>query len=270
MDELSKQKIAWTCPKLEWYVFPRKKMENFPKTYEGYFLSESKGRRLKWFLSRIYIRRPIRHKKQFFAKWRPIFEEYNKFIWMTMVKYVYLLQKIDYETKTWRHMWAYTENWNKVRARHNAFSIQWLTASSDIRLAIDVLSWWSTILLSNPSLNNMLISYVRDLYSPRIDPFDEKNFDKLKYPYKYMDLACLFLVQILPERYDLLKHGEDNKMTFNQFWDFVLNYVSNWNEKYWRCYKLTKDETTSLLWQIKRLWKSKKHDKLLEIRRFRS
>jgi len=57
-----------------------------------------------------------------------------------------------------------------------------------------------------------------------------------KYPYKYMNLECLALVFKMTERLDLLDYGETMKMGYMEFMDYILNYLSCYNEEHGRKY----------------------------------
>lgn len=80
-------------------------------------------------------------------------------------------------------------------------------------------------------------SYLDEFFSD----FDINNpFDnKYDYPYKHMTLECLSLVYKMKERNELLKRGESRKMTVPEFYDYVINYISCYNEKYGDTYKFS-------------------------------
>ena len=67
----------------------------------------------------------------------------------------------------------------------------------------------------------IVLSYIKDFF-PDIDNIDVEN---IKYPFSYMNFGCLALVRGLDERMELLEHGEKNKMSFNSFADYVVNYI---------------------------------------------
>jgi hypothetical protein len=64
------------------------------------------------------------------------------------------------------------------------------------------------------------------------DPF--KN--KYEYPYKYMGFSHLVLVYQMPERMGLLEYGEDQKMSYAKFSDYILNYILCFNEEHGETY----------------------------------
>jgi len=82
------------------------------------------------------------------------------------------------------------------------------------------------------------LSRYLDIFFPHFelgDPF--KNPDDFKYPYTYMNLECLYLVYQMPEKMELIEHGENSKMSFSIFVDYVINYISCYNEEHGNTYK---------------------------------
>jgi len=75
----------------------------------------------------------------------------------------------------------------------------------------------------------LLITYLPDFY-PDFDmsnPFETK----FEYPYKYMNLECLVLVYSMKDRLEFLKRGEERKMNYAEFLDYMLNHIQCHNEK---------------------------------------
>jgi hypothetical protein len=79
-----------------------------------------------------------------------------------------------------------------------------------------------------------IISYFDDFFTN----FDEGNpFEEIyEYPYKYISLDYLLLVYQMPERLELLQYAEDNEMSYTKFLDYILNYVSCYNEEHGEIY----------------------------------
>ena len=79
-------------------------------------------------------------------------------------------------------------------------------------------------------------SYLLDWY-PNIR--EENPFEvEIKYPYDYMNMECAGLVYRMPERMELLKIGEERKMTFPNFLNYVVNYIFCYNEEHGDTYYL--------------------------------
>lgn len=66
------------------------------------------------------------------------------------------------------------------------------------------------------------------------DPFKEEYL----YPFEYMTLDCLLLVNRMPMRMDLLKQGELQKMVYPEFLDYVINWYKCYNEEYGETYEI--------------------------------
>lgn len=83
----------------------------------------------------------------------------------------------------------------------------------------------------------VIMSYFEDFFPNYYigDPFKEKY----EYPFKYMNLGCLYLVYRMDERMDLLKYGEEHKMNYATFTDYVLNYTKCYNEEHGEKYVFT-------------------------------
>lgn len=81
---------------------------------------------------------------------------------------------------------------------------------------------------------NKVATYLDDFF-PNFEDSDPFNED-LKYPYEYMNFECLVLVSKMPERLDLLRVGEDKKMGLTKFYDYVINYISCYNEEHGQKY----------------------------------
>lgn len=76
---------------------------------------------------------------------------------------------------------------------------------------------------------NKVSTYFNDFF-PR---FSKDNPFKVKYeyPFKFMNLDCLCAVYQLPDRIELLKTGEERRMTYPEFLDYAINHVSCQNDE---------------------------------------
>jgi len=77
-------------------------------------------------------------------------------------------------------------------------------------------------------------SYFKDFFETREfklnNPFED--FSYYKYPYKNIGINFLFTVYQMPERLQLLQRAEDRKMSYNEFLDYIINYISCVNEEF--------------------------------------
>lgn len=83
--------------------------------------------------------------------------------------------------------------------------------------------------LSRSFLINKVHMYFKDFY-PNFDdnnPFE--NPELYKFPYEHISLDFLAIVYQMEERIELLKIAEERKLSYNQFMDYVINYVYSLN-----------------------------------------
>lgn len=91
------------------------------------------------------------------------------------------------------------------------------------------------IFASNGAMGK-IASYFNDFF-PDLDisnPFETE----FKYPFKYMMLEHLVVVYRMPERMDILKKCEADKMSYTEFLDYVLNYIYSYNDEHGYTYEL--------------------------------
>lgn len=81
---------------------------------------------------------------------------------------------------------------------------------------------------------NVLWMYLTTYFDDFFPSFDELNpfRQKLKYPYKYVSLAYLIVVWKMDERIAILAEAEKQKMEYTYFLDYVMNYISCYNDEY--------------------------------------
>lgn len=93
----------------------------------------------------------------------------------------------------------------------------------------DYVNYSTKIMFSFGSAWNRIASYIEDFYPDfeNNSPFECEYI----YPYQYMLIPHLLVVHQMPERLELLAEGEKLKMNFSQFSDYVVNYVSCYNEE---------------------------------------
>lgn len=73
-------------------------------------------------------------------------------------------------------------------------------------------------------------SYFDELF-PKFDSGDPfKNPELYAFPFKHVNLDYMQLVHQMAERMDILNHAEERKMKYNEFVDFVIDYVGKCNE----------------------------------------
>jgi len=79
--------------------------------------------------------------------------------------------------------------------------------------------------------------YIDDFFPDFVEknPFEDE--EEFKYPFKYVKMAYLILVGQMDERMELLKYAENRKMGLEEFKDYIVNYVSCYNEEHGPTYE---------------------------------
>jgi hypothetical protein len=73
-------------------------------------------------------------------------------------------------------------------------------------------------------------SYIDEIFPDFFNDNPFTNPEKYSYPFKNIDMDYLLVVHQLPERLDILKYADENKLPFDEFLDFVINYIGKSNE----------------------------------------
>lgn len=77
-----------------------------------------------------------------------------------------------------------------------------------------------------------VVDYYNSLY-PEFDfhdPFKEPEY--FKFPYKNITMDFLVTVYQMPERLEILAYADEKAMSYNEYLDFILNYIHSYNEEY--------------------------------------
>lgn len=76
-----------------------------------------------------------------------------------------------------------------------------------------------------------LYSYFEDMFPEfhKRNPFKEPEY--YTYPYKHVTVDFLTIVEQVPQRFDLLRIAEEKKMKWDEFIDYVINWVLCYNEE---------------------------------------
>lgn len=87
--------------------------------------------------------------------------------------------------------------------------------------------------VNNKFINNRTNWAIASYFDEFFPDFYTRNpfKEKMNYPYKFMMLEFIVPVYQLPERIELLNHGEMMKMSYPQFIDYVINYVNCKNDE---------------------------------------
>ena len=186
-----------------------KDFKEYPKRYEDVFTSKRKDRYAD--INKVSVGDKNEDIDQYLQQFGELLDGYQEYVFNFLVKYDWLCRKYRYNDLRRRKQ---GRNYFFIDASFSLFMRKYL----NVPPAIVTRSYFARI-----------IGYFDDLF-PNFeegDPFKEEYL----YPYKYMNFACLVLVNELPERIELLRIGEDKNMKYLQFFDYVINHVMCRNEE---------------------------------------
>lgn len=126
------------------------------------------------------------------------------------------------------------------------------TAPTSNRLNVDLKEFLNRICMVQrsmffpPKVNLMKVIrwYAEDLY-PGFYEILNPITSKLVWPFKTARLCYLLTVADMDEALGLLQVADEKKMTYNEFLDFVANWVACYNEKYGEKYQFITTEYAS-------------------------
>lgn len=79
---------------------------------------------------------------------------------------------------------------------------------------------------------NKVVSYIENFF-PEFDEHNPlKESELYQFPYKNITIDFLTIVYQMPERLELLNIAERENMSYSKFLDYMLNYVSCYNEEH--------------------------------------
>lgn len=83
--------------------------------------------------------------------------------------------------------------------------------------------WRNNFFFSQTFWNSSYFRVIRKYADDFFPDFDSRDPNQLfLYPYKHMNFESLFFVNEMDDRIKLLEYGEDRKMDYNKFRDYVL------------------------------------------------
>lgn len=183
-------------------------MKNYQKKYENVFTSdrclkkcdiEKVGTDIDW------------DAKEYVKIFKKELKSFQLDIFDHLVKTIWLMKRFCYDGKKRENL---SRNGNYLDGAFGVF----------VRNHVDM----ESRLITRDEMYSKIRSYFDDFFPE----FEVRNpfVDDFKYPYKYMTIECLVVVYQMEERLELLKYGEDHKMRYLDFIDYVLNYINCLNE----------------------------------------
>jgi hypothetical protein len=76
-----------------------------------------------------------------------------------------------------------------------------------------------------------IVSYFNDFFPDFEENNPFENPEKYRFPYEHITLDFLFTVYQMDERLKLLNEAEEKKMSYIEFLDHIINYISSRNEE---------------------------------------
>lgn len=183
-------------------------MKDYKQRYEGFYTSDRTLNKCKtWKVTADHDVDELTYRKQL----RKLFKNYQKQTFDTLVKLTWLTKKFCYNGRL------------RMKMRRNGTGMD---AAYGVYMRCHV--GFDQRMIKNQIVYGRVISYFDDFF-PDFNvrnPFEEK----FEYPFSYMTFECLNMVYQMPERLDLLERGEQKKMKYREFVDYVINYALSRND----------------------------------------
>lgn len=155
---------------------------------------------------------------EYISLYTDIFKDFQNSLFDYLVKYVWLNRRFCYR------------GYNRKKSRANGVE---LDRAFGIFMRYFV-GFDNRFFSSRDALWARVMVYFDDFFPN----FNEGNpfKESYEYPYKYISLEYLVFVYQMPNRLELLKYAERKKMSYTKFLDYVLNYISCYNEEHGETY----------------------------------
>lgn len=163
---------------------------------------------------------PIKDKEEFVQGMTKLTDSFQSFMWDYSIKSLWLLKKMSYNTRN-----LFGEKLSSHGMPKACFK----------QFCFKEIGFYPETLFRGIVIKT-IVDYAEELF-PDIDDRDLDK-DPIKYPFTYMNINCLIFVQVMDERMDLLKIGEERKMTPVAFFDYVMNYLCCYREEHEEKYLL--------------------------------
>lgn len=198
-------------------------MKEYDKKYEDYPILEynwRSGKRIKCDIKKVSNRREL-DVDQYILRIKEAAWDLEKEFFSKAVKLLWLIDQFGYKDKFRSRVAVKKDSPGRIFEAALASFLQYYVGM-DNRL------------FSQSEPMSIIRSYLNDWFpNIRHDNLFESD---IKYPYKYMNLGCAAFVHRMPERMELLKIGEERKMMFNDFVNYVVNYIFCYNEEHGETY----------------------------------
>jgi len=183
-------------------------MKQFPKEYENVFKSK---RSLKCCRFDLLGNDMGIDTEEYIHLLQSEFASFEKAIFDHLVKVVWLVRRFCYRGK------------NRSKPRGNG----WVIERAYGVFMRNFVGFNHTLLTAN--FLAVIASYFEEFFPDfhARNPFEEK----MEFPFHHISFGHLVMVYQMPERIELLQHAEKMRMDFGDFVEYVINYVSCFNER---------------------------------------
>ncbi len=192
-------------------------MKQYPKTYELVF-SDCKKIDRKCKLEKIKTYNDIpKSNIEYIQLFKNTIKKFHKDFFDSLVKYTWLTRRFCYDGKRRKKIMG------NGTYSDSAFGV----------FMRNYVGYDNRSIMIN-SYSGRITSYFDDFFLN----FDEGNpfEEEYAYPYKFISIDYLLLVYQMPERLEILQYAEDNKISYVKFLDYILNYISCYNEEHGEVY----------------------------------
>jgi len=196
--------------------------ENFPKEYEDVFTNNRTLKKCKIDLISNDIDMDI---NTYISKIHNTISDYQHVVFGYLVKIIWLFRRFCYRGR-----------------RRKQQGLNGIELDGSFAVFMRRYVGFDMKIISKSYINQKVITYFDDFF-PDFDVNNPFECD-YEYPYKHMRFEMLILVHGMPERLDLLKNGEEKKMGYVEFMDYIINYINCYNDKYGKTYEFIFAKTT--------------------------
>jgi len=185
-------------------------MENFPKEYEDVFSSEKTLRKCD--LNLVSTGEHDISQQNYVMMFSEAVKDYQKYLFDHLVKLIWLMRQFHYRGK-----------------RRSVDSLNGMHLDGAFGVFMRFHVGYDAKIITRNDVHNKIAGYFDDFF-PDFDinnPFESKY----EYPYDHVSFEFLWFVHAMPERLELLAEAEKKKMTYSVFLDYVINYISVYNER---------------------------------------
>ena len=195
-------------------------MKEYPKKYKDYFRSDSYQSRFDMW--DVWVTDDYMDKDKYQNQVRDVMEQYYDNMWRDALNLAWINHKFEYQGKT-----------------RDSLTNNDIHLDSAYRMFFRKLMDKDTQTVVNNKPLKALASYA-DTFYPGFytDPAPWKN--NYKFPFEHITLDYLLAVWEMPDRIDFLEYAEEHELSLEDFYDYMVNWISCYNEENEETYTMRK------------------------------